>query len=63
MDKDFSSLSFNFQLSGLFQAMNFKWLESDFKQILQDMLPHWIENKLESEIENIIESISREQQP
>jgi len=58
LDKDVSSVSFHFQLSGLFQAMNFKWLESDFKQTLQDLLPRWMERRLEGEIEKIIESIS-----
>jgi hypothetical protein len=56
--KDVSYLNFNFQLSGFFQAMNFKWLESDFKQELQNLLPHRIEERLENEVEKIIESIS-----
>ena len=59
MDKDLSSLSFNFQLSGLFHAMNFKWSESDFKQVLQDLLPYRLERKIERIIEKIIESISK----
>ena len=59
--KDVSFLRFHFQLSGFFQAMNFKWLESDFKQELQDLLPRRLEQRLESEVEKIIESISAEQ--
>jgi len=59
LDKDTPSLSFNFRLSGLFQSMNFKWLASDFKQILQDLLPYRIERKLETDIEKIVESISK----
>ena len=63
--KDISLVNFDFQLSSPFQAMNFKWLESEFKQRLQDYLPsRWetrIEKGLESEIEEIIESISRDQ--
>lgn len=55
--KDVPYLNFNFQLSGFFQAMNFKWLESDFKQELQDLLPRRIEQRLESEVEKIIESL------
>ena len=55
-DNDF--ISFNFQLSGLFQSMNFKWLESEFKQKLENLLPSKYEKGLEDEIEKIIESIS-----
>ncbi|MFC1658364.1 hypothetical protein ACFL1D_03140 [Candidatus Omnitrophota bacterium] len=58
LDKGVPSVSFHFQLSGLFQAMNFKWLESDFKQTLQKLLPPRLERKIEGEIEKIIESIS-----
>lgn len=56
--KDVSFLRFNFQLSGFFQTMNFKWLESDFKQELQGLLPHQLEQRMESEVEKIIQSIS-----
>ncbi len=56
--KDISYLTFNFQLSGFFQAMNFKWLGSDFKQAFQELLPGRIEQRLENEVERIIESIS-----
>lgn len=58
--KDTSTVSFNFQLSGLFHAMNFKWLESDFKQKLQELLPSRMEKRIEDEVEIIMESISGE---
>ncbi|MGD9014497.1 MAG: hypothetical protein PVI33_00510, partial [Candidatus Omnitrophota bacterium] len=48
LDRSVPSVSFRFQLSGLFQAMNFKWLESDFKQTLQDLLPLGLERRLET---------------
>ena len=57
LDKDIPSVSFNFQLSGLSQAMNFKWLESDFKEGLMDLLPSWMERGIETKIEKIIETL------
>ena len=59
LDKDTSCLSFNFQLSGLMQTMNFKWLESDFKQVLEKILPAWLEQRIEKETEDIIKAISQ----
>lgn len=61
LDKDSSSLNFDFQLSGLFQVMNFKWLESDFKRKLQDSIPGFIERGIERKMENSINSISEEE--
>jgi len=58
LGKDMKGVSFNFQLSGLFDAMNFKWLESDFKTKLKDVLPPGMESAIEKNIEKIIESIS-----
>lgn len=50
-------LSFDFQLSGTYQAINFKWLESDFKTKLKKFLPNFMEKEVERKIENIIKSI------
>ncbi|MFH1678926.1 MAG: AsmA-like C-terminal region-containing protein, partial [Candidatus Omnitrophota bacterium] len=58
--KDVSAVDFNFQLSGIYQAMNFQWLKSDFKERLQVLLPSWIEKGIENKIEKIIESIYEE---
>lgn len=58
MEEDFSSLNFDFQLSGLMQAMNFKWLESDFKRKLRDSIPEFVQKGMEEKVEGIIESIS-----
>lgn len=51
-------LAFDFQLSGNLHAMNFQWLESDFKRELQDLLPNFIERKIEKNIEEIMEPLS-----
>ncbi|MFH1655068.1 MAG: hypothetical protein ABH954_00445 [Candidatus Omnitrophota bacterium] len=56
--KDLSTVSFDFQMSGLYQNMNFKWLESEFKSRLKKLLPAGMERKLEAEIESAIESVS-----
>ena len=54
---DFKLLQFDFQLSGILNAMNFKWLESDFKLKLQDSIPNFIEKKIERKIEAAIKPI------
>ncbi|MBM3252407.1 MAG: hypothetical protein FJZ11_06510 [Candidatus Omnitrophica bacterium] len=56
--KDLSTVSFNFQMSGLYENMNFKWLDSEFKNGLKNLLPAGRERKIETEIESAIESIS-----
>ena len=60
LEEDISSVNFNFQMSGLYENMNFKWLESDFKTGLQKLLPSGIERKLEKQIEEAVETISSE---
>jgi len=57
--RDAESFNFDFQISGLLNAMNFKWLESDFKSKLQSSMPGFIERKIERNIEEAIESISQ----
>lgn len=58
LKKDFAFLNFDFQLSGNLHAMNFQWLESDFKRNIQDLIPNFIQRRLERGVEDIIESIS-----
>ena len=58
LEEDFSYLSFDFQLSGLMQAMNFKWLDSDFKRKLRESIPGFVQKGMEEKVEGIIESIS-----
>lgn len=55
--QDSEHINFDFQLSGVFEAMNFKWLESDFKTSLKDLLPASMEKGLEDQIETAVESI------
>jgi hypothetical protein len=58
---DLSTVSFDFQMSGLYENMNFKWLDSEFKNGLKKLLPQGMEQKIEAEIESVIESISAQQ--
>lgn len=53
LKEKFASLTFDFQLSGNLHAMNFQWLESDFKRRLQDLVPNFIERKIEKNIEEM----------
>jgi hypothetical protein len=62
LSKDFNSLNFDFQLSGILHKMNFHWLQSDFKRKLQEAIPHFIETRIDKNIEEIIESISAQPQ-
>jgi hypothetical protein len=59
LDKDMDSLTFDFQLSGWLHGMNFKWLQSDFKQRIQNSIPNFIERSIEKNIETAIESIDK----
>lgn len=59
-NNDLSSLRFDFQLSGRLQGMNFKWQESDFKEELQELIPDYVERRIERNIDKIINSISAE---
>ncbi|MCP4653742.1 MAG: AsmA-like C-terminal region-containing protein [Candidatus Omnitrophica bacterium] len=45
---------FDFQLSGVSSALNFKWLDSKFKQQLRDRVPNFVERGIERKIEAII---------
>ena len=57
IDKNVPSLNINFQLSGLFDAVNFKWLNSDFKQEIRRLIPDFIERGIERKVENAVEDI------
>ncbi|MFH2137528.1 MAG: hypothetical protein ABII88_03335 [Candidatus Omnitrophota bacterium] len=50
--------TFDFQLSGAYRALNFKWLESSFKQEIQKILPNFIERGIETKLEAAIKSIA-----
>lgn len=56
--KEVSTVNFDFQMSGLYQTMNFKWLASDFKTGLQKLLPAGMERNFEQQIEEAIATIT-----
>lgn len=56
-EKDVPSLIFDFQLSGPLEAMNFQWLQSTFKERIQQKIPNFIERKIEREIDAILEPV------
>ncbi len=60
LGKDVPVIDFDFQLSGMQGAMNFKWLESDFKSRLKDLLPGFVERGIERKVEEAIKDISGE---
>lgn len=53
-DAHVDHMRFDFQLSGLLCAMNFKWMESDFKRELQRKIPNFIERRIEHGIEDLL---------
>ena len=55
---DFDALTFKFQLSGILDRMNFKWLRSDLKRELQERIPNFIERKIERDVQAAIEDVS-----
>lgn len=55
LDRRVPSLTLDFQLSGLFNAMNFKWLESDFKNKLRAAIPDFAEKGVQKQIEAVLE--------
>lgn len=58
LGKDVPVIDFDFQLSGVREAMNFKWLESDFKNRLKHLLPGFVERGIERKIEEAVKPIS-----
>lgn len=57
LDKNQDLVKFNFQLSGKLSGMNFKWLESDFKEDLEKGIPNFAKRGLEEKLSKAIESI------
>ncbi|MDP2654314.1 MAG: hypothetical protein Q8Q08_09810 [Candidatus Omnitrophota bacterium] len=54
-DEGAASIPFDFRLSGNLHAMNFQWMESDFKKRIQDRIPDFIERKIERSIDQGLE--------
>jgi len=46
---------FDFQLSGASEAMNFKWLDSEFKDKLKKAIPGFVERGIEHQVETILD--------
>ena len=59
LGKEFSALDFNFQLSGSYNELNFKWLDSDFKEKLKERIPDFMERGIERKIKAITESVPK----
>jgi hypothetical protein len=57
LDKKSDFLDFDFQLSGSYEATNFKWLDSDFKEKLRVALPGMVKSYVERKIEDLVEKI------
>lgn len=53
------SLEFAFRLSGSRTALNFKWLNSDFKRRLKNLLPDSMEEDLEQQVEAIMNDVNK----
>ncbi|MFH1457695.1 MAG: hypothetical protein ABIG31_00810 [Candidatus Omnitrophota bacterium] len=58
--KDLAAFCFEFQLSGILHKMNFRWLQSDFKNRLQNAIPNFIERRIDKNIEEATKAISVE---
>jgi len=60
-DKKIESLMFDFQMSGNQDAMNFKWLQNDAKDRIQEIIPDFIERKIERGIDSLLEPVEPEE--
>ncbi len=54
-DQDVASLPFDFQLSGDQDALNFQWLQTEFKERIQSRIPNFIERMIDRRIDAIME--------
>ena len=54
LPKEASAVKFGFQLSGLLDSMNIKWMESAFKSDSQQVIPESMQRDIEEEIDEII---------
>ncbi len=58
IDQGSGDLQFDFQLAGLLESPNFKWLDSDFKKRLKNTLPSFLERGVERSVDEAIAAIS-----
>ncbi|MCX5702120.1 MAG: hypothetical protein NTW64_03975 [Candidatus Omnitrophica bacterium] len=59
LQKELDLIAFDFQLAGNLHRMNFKWLQSDFKDRVQKAIPNFIERKIERNIEEFIAGLGQ----
>ena len=57
LGKDMPLVDFNFQLSGVIGALNFKWLNSDFKERLYKKIPGFVRGTVEKDIEGVLKPL------
>ena len=56
LDKDAVAANFDFQFSGTFEAINFKWLESELRDKIKSYIPDFIERSIERKIEKSLDA-------
>lgn len=56
LDKDEVAANFDFQFSGTFEAINFKWLESELRDKIKSYIPDFIERSIERKIEKSLDA-------
>src|SRR3989338_7250223 len=57
-DKTMPAITFDFQLSGNENALNFQWLPSEAKRKIQDRIPNFIERGIERKIDAMMDTQS-----
>jgi hypothetical protein len=57
LGKNMPLIDFDFQLSGAPDAVNFKWLNSDFKERLYSKIPGFVRGSVEKDIENVLKPL------
>lgn len=56
LGKDAVAANFDFQFSGTFEAINFKWLESELRDKIKSYIPDFIERSIERKIEKSLDA-------
>ena len=51
---DIPMVLFNFQLSGRQEAMNFQWMPSPHKNMIQERIPNFVERIIERRIDEMM---------
>ena len=61
VNKDVRLIPFDFRLSGLYNTMNFQWLNSEFKRKIRKAIPDFIEKIIQRRLEDSIKAIYEKQ--